>query len=85
VKSDLGIEDLEVACWSARSISPKQTTLAENPMAVGRGRTLTLKWGTEGVKNPDAFAIYKKKKKKVYVWNSNKRICVIKCVEIMGL
>lgn len=26
-------------------------------MAVVRGLTLTLKWGTEGVKNPDAFAI----------------------------
>lgn len=79
------MEDLEVACLSAPSIFPKQTTLAENPMAVAKGRTLTLKWGTEGVKNPDAFAIYKKtKKKQVYVWNTNKRICVIKCVEIMA-
>lgn len=37
-------------------------------MAVASGRTLTLKWGTEGVKNPDAFAIYKKKKKKNQVY-----------------
>jgi len=79
---------LEVARFSAPSIFPKQTTLAENPLAVASGRTLTLKWGTEGVKNPDAFAIYnntKKKKKQVYVWNSNKGICVNKCVEIMAL
>ena len=43
-------------------------------MAVVRGLTLTLKWGTEGLKNPDAFAIYKKKKKnnnKVYMQQGN--------------
>jgi len=90
--TDLGSWDWEEEIFSEPSMVPEHTTLFEilwvdqipDPITPIEGLIFPLRLGTEGLKNPDAFAIKKKlsyQKMKIFIFEEwkNKEARILYC------